>query len=397
MSSPWISIIEGITRILVPSVSIYQSEPSKYPAFFNTAARFNRDVSIFLYRNSFDTSRKDLSFVDSLTGVGARGLRVAKEIPQIQSVILNDYNSIALEAAKAGAVINDVFHKCKFSNREVCSFLSGSYKWNNRASIIDLDPFGSPSPYIDCMLRSVENEGLISITATDTAVLLGVYPQVCFRKYYGVPIRSKYSLEVGTRLLISNIALVASRFDLFAFPVFAHAYRNYIRVYCKIVKSAKMANRLVEYLGYIQHCFNCGNRSFSKEIPTVTICNNCKGKIRLAGQMWIKEIFDKGIVNKSLLDTKNRILEGQIKGSCQKNLELIQNFFLVAKNELDCFPFYYINDEFGKLLRKQTLPIQKIVDLLREQGYRSSLTIFSNYGFKTEASMTDIQSVLGRI
>ena len=397
MSSLWMSIIEGMTQILVPSASLYQSEPSKYPAFFNTAARFNRDVSIFLYRNSFDTSRKDLSFVDCLSGVGARGLRVAKEIPQIQSVIFNDYNSIALQASKAGAVINDVFHKCKFSQKEVCSFLSGSYNWDNRASIIDLDPFGSPSPYIDCVLRSVDNEGLISVTATDTAVLLGVYPQVCFRKYYGSPIRTRYSLEIGARLLISNIALIASRFDLFAFPIFAHAYRNYIRVYCKIVKSAKKANRLAESLGYVQHCFNCGSRKFFKEFPTMTTCNNCNGKTRLGGRMWIREIFDKELIYKSHFDAKNRILDGHIDGSYQKNLEHMRNFFLIAKNELDYIPFHYLNDEFGKLLKKQTLPIRKIVDLLQEHGYRSSPTIFSNYGFKTEASMTEIKHVLGKV
>ncbi|KAA2282726.1 tRNA (guanine-N1)-methyltransferase [Candidatus Nitrosocosmicus sp. SS] len=397
MSSSWISIIEGKTQILVPSASIYQSEPSKYPAFFNTAARFNRDISIFLYRNSFDKSRKNLSFVDSLSGVGSRGLRVAKEIPQIQSVILNDYNSIALQASKASAVINDVFHKCKFSNKEVCSFLSNSNIWDNRSSIIDLDPFGSPSPYIDCLLRSVENEGIISVTATDTAVLLGVYPHVCFRKYYGLPIRSKYSLEVGTRLLISNIALVASRFDLFAFPIFAHAYRNYIRVYCKIVKSAKKANRLFENLGYVQHCFNCGNRNFFKEIPIVTTCSNCKGKTHLGGQMWIREIFDKDLMDRSILDVRNRLAEGQPHGSCKKNLELIQTFFFVAKNELDNIPFHYLNDEYGKLFKRQTLPLSKIFDLLQQQGYRSSPTIFSNYGFKTEASMTDIKSVLDKV
>lgn len=397
MSSSWISIIEGMTQILVPSDSLYQNEPSKFPAFFNPAARFNRDVSIFLYRNSINTSNKHVSFVDSLSGVGARGLRVAKEIPEIESVIFNDYNTIALQASKSGAVMNDVFHKCQFSYQEVCAFLSGSSRFDNRATIIDLDPFGSPSPYIDCVLRSVENGGLVSITATDTAVLLGVYPQVCFRKYYGLPIRSKYSLEIGTRLLISNIALIASRFDLYAFPIFAHSYRNYIRVYCKVVKSARKANQLAQSLGYIQHCFNCGNRNFVEEIPSVTLCNICHGKIRLGGQIWIGEIFDKEIVNKSILDTKKRLAERQTNGSYKKDLDFIQNFFLVAKNELDDIPFHYLNDEFGKLLKKQTLPIRKIIDLLRERGYRSSFTIFSQYGFKTEANIKDIKSVLDEV
>ena len=109
---------------------------------------------------------------------------------------------------------------------------------------MDVDPFGTPAPYLDCLLRSVENGGLISVTATDTAVLCGVYPKVCYRKYYGNPLRTKYAGEIGIRLLISSIALIASRLDLSITPIFSHGYRNYMRVYCKVVKSNYLANKI---------------------------------------------------------------------------------------------------------------------------------------------------------
>lgn len=394
MSSLWSTIIEGITQLLVPSASIYQSEPSKFPAFFNPAARFNRDVSIFIYRNSLDTSIKNSTFVDCLSGVGARGMRVAKEIPQIKSIVFNDHNLIALQAAKSSAVMNDVFHKCRFSQSEVCSFLWNSFNFESRANIVDLDPFGSPSPYIDCVMRSIENGGLASFTATDTAVLLGVYPKVCYRKYYGFPLRSKYSLEIGTRLLISNFALVASRFDLFALPVFAHAYRNYIRVYCRIIKSARMANRLYENLGYLEHCFHCGNRCLVKELPSSKVCGLCYNRTRFGGPIWVGKIFDKSLVEKSIQDTQNQIILDNSTDKFQKNISIAHDFFLTAQKELDDIPFHYLNDEFGKLLKKQTLSINSIIDLLEKNGYKSSPTVFSNYGFKTDANLQEIKSIL---
>ena len=95
LSQSWTLIKEGYTQILVPSHSLIQKEPSKSPAFFNPAARFNREISILIYKTFLQFPRKNLSFVDSLCGVGARGLRVANEIPNIEKVIFNDYNYVA--------------------------------------------------------------------------------------------------------------------------------------------------------------------------------------------------------------------------------------------------------------------------------------------------------------
>jgi tRNA G26 N,N-dimethylase Trm1 len=68
-------------------------------------------------------------------------------------------------------------------------------KIRRRFTIVDLDPFGSPANYVDCMMRSVEDGGLVSVTATDTAVLCGKHPEVCLRKYYGLPLNNSYSIN----------------------------------------------------------------------------------------------------------------------------------------------------------------------------------------------------------
>lgn len=50
--------------------------------------------------------------------------------------------------------------------------------------IIDLDPYGSVVPFLDCALGSIKNGGLLCITCTDTRVLCGPDLVKCFY-YYG--------------------------------------------------------------------------------------------------------------------------------------------------------------------------------------------------------------------
>jgi tRNA (guanine26-N2/guanine27-N2)-dimethyltransferase len=333
--------------------------------------------------------------VDSLCGVGSRGLRVAKEISSIHKIFFNDYNMTAIQNAKSSSVLNGVYHKCTFSNTDVCNFLQNFFNYSERGTIIDLDPFGSPAQYLDCILRAIENNGMISITATDTAVLLGVYPKVCYRKYYGLPIRSKYSLEVGTRILLSCIAMVGSRLDLNITPLFAHSYRNYIRVYCKVNKSNRLANRVYENIGYILHCFECGYRESIETCQPNTVCKNCQKKTRFAGPLWSSSIFDKNMLESLLQNMKEhqkRIFEYDNPSYVPAGVT--KKFFCIAQNELDNIPYHYTSDEFGKFLRNSTLPVSMIVQRLQQEGYSSSQTVFSSTGFKTDAKVSQIRHVL---
>lgn len=394
----WSKIKEGEVTLLVPSQALAQKEPPKFPAFFNPAAKFNRDISILIYRHYIDQSRNNISFVDSMCGLGARGVRVGKEIPQIQKVVFNDFNMLSSQTAKVNTIINNVYHKCDFYTLETCSFLSASSNFENRATIIDLDPFGTPAPFLDCILRAVENDGMISITATDTAVLLGVYPRVCYRKYYGTPLRTMYSLEIGTRLLLSCTALIASRLDLYITPIFAHSYRNYIRIYCKVSKSNYLANKISDKIGSVLHCFECGYRELMKKSFSDINCPLCQKKMRMGGPLWISRMFDKNVVFKILAE----ILESETRKAQEsklgfQNINHIKRFFEIASKELDHIPYHYISDEFGKLMKNSTHPLPKIVDKLIMDGYNASPTIFSSTGFKTDANLREIKSSLSNL
>jgi len=394
----WSEIKEGEVTLLVPAKAVTQMEPPKFPAFFNPAAKFNRDISILIYRHFIDQSRKNICFVDSMCGLGARGVRVGKEIPQIQKVVFNDFNLLSAQTAKVNAMINNIYHKSDFYTSETCNFLSCSANFDNRATVIDLDPFGTPAPFLDCILRGVENNGMISITATDTAVLQGVYPRVCYRKYYGIPLRTSYSLEIGTRLLLSSTALVASRLDLYINPIFAHSYRNYVRIYCKVSKSNYLANKISDKLGYILHCFECGYRGLMNKSPPDVECPLCQKKMRMGGPLWISHMFDKNVILKILAEiVQSEAKMTNIVRYVKQNKNPIKKFFEIASKELDHIPYHYNSDEFGKIMKNSTHPLPKIVDKLIYDGYDTSPTIFSSTGFKTEASIQEIKSSLSKL
>jgi tRNA (guanine26-N2/guanine27-N2)-dimethyltransferase len=393
IADEFLETVEGNTRLLVPAASLNNKVPSKTPAFFNPAAKFNRDISVLIYRTFSSEYKQNIkSFADAFSGIGARALRVAVEVPGIENIYLNDINVLAIEAAKKAAELNGVTKRCYYSIDEVCKFLTQYSTINGeRFSIIDLDPFGTPAPFVDCVLRSILDGGLISITATDTTVLCGVYPIVCHRKYYGRSLNTHYTNEIALRLVISLIALTAARLDLAIEPIFAHANLHYLRIYVKVLVSSSKANKVYDNIRYLRHCFKCGNRNVVERYNMSEVCDICDSKFSFAGQMWINKLFDKNLISKS-------ISHKPVNDSSQamKEMDRCNKLFSICMDELDDIPYYFRGDEIASKLRINPYPLQTLVDKLSSAGYRSSKTSFNPSAFKTNARIDEILEVLRR-
>lgn len=387
--SEFVETIEGKTRLLVPASSLLGKVPSKVPAFFNPSAKLNRDMSVLVYKTFIPEIKKNpKSFGDPFGGIGARALRVAVEVPQLEQIYINDINTVAIEAAKKAAKINLVTQKCTFTTQEVVGFLtSHDSKNHERFSVVDLDPFGSPSPYIDCVLRSVNKGGMVSITATDTAVLCGVHPEVCMRKYYGRPLNNHYARETALRLIISLIALTAARLDLAVHPVFVHANLHYLRAYLMVTVSRHDANSVFQEIGYLRDCAKCGNRNAITESLKGDSCELCGSTYSFAGFLWIKRLFDKNFVKKM-----SYLLEEDDEGNT--SMRYIKKVLFTCIEELDDIPFYFLSDEIASRLRTNPNPLQKIIEQLHSIGYRASRTSLDPNGFKTDAGIDEILHLL---
>lgn len=382
------TIKEGKTMLLVPSLSLTDIVPPKNPAFFNPNAKWNRDISTLVYRIQAST-KYNKTFADSICGIGARGLRASVEVPKIDTVYLNDLNPIAIELAKDSAKLNQVENKCVFASNDVCKFLNFEEREFRKFDIVDLDPFGSPSPFVDCVLRSVSNHGLISITATDTAVLCGVYPKVCYRKYHGFPLRSEYSNEIGIRILVSFIALTASRFDLSIIPYFCHSNLHYMRVYLRVEFGSSLANSVFQKIGFLKHCQNCKHRVVENLREQNLICEICNKKCTLAGPLWIDSLFDSEFVGAMLGELEN----GEDNYMPVNESNRLKKMLQICTKEL-AIPSYFETDTIASMAKKSSISLDKVISVISGNGFEVSKTIMNEKGFKTNASLKEIVNLL---
>ena len=263
-------IVEGNTKLLVPKKSLTEKVPPIKPAFFNPKAKTNRDFSIIAYAAFLKKFEGPKIFLESLSGVGARGLRVANEL-KIEKMKINDLNPTALELAKDSSILNNL-NNIEFSEKEACVFLNEHSRKGNRGSIVDIDPFGSPAAYFDCGIRATMHGGILSTAATDLQVLNGLFQGACKRKYGGVPIRVEYGNEMAIRLILGSLRSVAARLGVTMIPMFVETEMHYYRTYTKILNRTDQE----ENLGYILHCKNCGHRKTA--IEQQQKCDLCESK-----------------------------------------------------------------------------------------------------------------------
>jgi tRNA (guanine26-N2/guanine27-N2)-dimethyltransferase len=377
MNSNITEIIEGTTKIRVPNDSISEKVPPKEPAFFNPKASLNRDFSIIAYSSFWKNFQYPKIFLDGLSGIGARSLRVANEIDGVDEVIANDVNPKALDLAKESSEINSL-KNFETSENETCRFFSLHSRKNNRGSIVDIDPFGSPSKYIDCGVRATMHGGLLSVTATDLQVLHGLFNNAAKRRYYGIPIKTKFSNEIAIRLIIGCIYLISSRLDITIQPKFVDNDMHYYRVYLKILNKPDQEDRM----GFIIYCRQCGMRKPVKNV--VTVCEFCKGEIETAGPLWIDRIFDKDFVATMKDEVKNLTVSKKCDIILEKCYE-----------ESDLQPTYYTLDEIASRMKLAPLKLTTAIQKLQDSGFNASRTSLNPTGFRTNCQINDILKIFG--
>ena len=369
-------INEGTTKMLVPEKSIKEKVPPKEPAFFNPVAKLNRDFSILAYSAFWQDFDKPKIFLDALSGLGARSLRVSNEIPNAERVVANDINSNALNIAINSAKLNKV-KNFETSENETCRFLSLFSKRGERGSIVDIDPFGSPTRYFDCAIRATMHNGLLSVTATDMQVLHGLANNACQRKYYGVPIKTEYSNEIAIRLILGCLSTVAGRLDTQIQPQFVENDMHYYRAYIKILTKPDQN----EKLGYITYCEKCGARNVENMI--VSKCDNCDNNLQVGGPLWIGKLFDEDFIK----IMKHEVKTLQVDKKCEKILDK-------CLEEVELPPTYYTLDEIASITKSAPVGLENAIKLIQNSGFTASRTCLNPTGFRTNAKISQICTIL---
>jgi tRNA (guanine26-N2/guanine27-N2)-dimethyltransferase len=364
-------ITEGETQLYVPVLGAFGKRASgvvrKPPVFYNPHMALNRSLSVLFMR----VAGADLVFSDVLAGSGAKGIRVAVESGC--EVFLNDANPDAVRLINKNADLNNV--DVSVSNLDANRFALENI---GAFDFIDIDPFGSPVPFLDSGILSLKKNGYIGATATDTATLCGVYPDTCFRRYQAQPFRSEFCHEVGLRIIIGYLARTAAKYDKGLRPILSHSTRHYFRTYSKTVDSVTAAKDSLDSLGYLYFCEKC--RDFKSErsaFPSARQCI-CGGAMKASGPLWLGSLSVQTFLEQTLSLSQSR--------DEQKLLGLLSA-------EVDA-PFYFDVHKLAKTIRVSPVGIETIIERLREDGFAALRTHFTPVGVKTDAPIDVVKSAL---
>lgn len=357
------------------SFSMVEGEVYTAPAFFNPVMILNRDFSILFSALLSRRQERPLRVFEPLGGIGVRAFRLVNEIPEaIKSVVINDFGDVSTRLAS--------FNRSKFDHekivqfkREARSLASELGEEQYKFQMIDLDPFGPPTPFLDSLWRITQNHGVISVTATDMQALAGVYPESCLRKYGGLPFNNFHTHETAARILIAAVIRSAARFDKGVRPVFTLSSHHYIKIFFEISDGRGRANELVKQIQDAATCKVCQRHRFLDANTHWECCD-----VQVYGPLWSGPLFS--------------------NDWCNDALELLEEIELPSHRAMSKFleegtkeniPFYYAIEFLASRLGTNSPKLESLIERIENEGYVAYKTRFRRNALRTNAPMEVIE------
>ncbi|MFO8132860.1 MAG: tRNA (guanine(26)-N(2))-dimethyltransferase [Thermoplasmatota archaeon] len=359
---------EGTTFFAADGAAGGKGPASKKAGFYNPAMALDRDLCVLFCEHA--AGEGCTRFLDGLGATGIRGIRVANEVDADIEVTVNDVNPVSCQAIRDTAASNGV--DVTICNEDVRVLLS-----RERYDYVDIDPYGSPAPFVHAALDGLYRRGYLAVTATDKATLCGVHPKACRRRYDAVPRRGMAMKELGLRILLGYLVRAAAGRDYGAAPVFAYSYDHYFRVYLRLHKGARRGDASLDHVGW------AGYDDGWHLMPY----DACRME-NWAGPLWTGPLHDAAVVAAML-----RLLPDKTLAAPRKARRLLESI----AGEIDAPPFYYEGGELGSRHGLTQPPIAAVLESLRSEGYRAARTHFTPDAIKTDAPESVLVSVFERL
>lgn len=338
---------EGLVRIRTGASPVQKGPGKSLPGFYNSSMKFSRDIMIGLLETIKGAYVLEPA-LDALAATGVRGIRIAKEVGL--KVVINDWNKECYDLIKSNVELNSVEAEV-LSENALCVMASRKFGY------IDIDPYGSPVPFLDVAVQAVKDRGVLGISATDVATLCGTNPSKCYRRYLARVTRTSVKHEVGIRVLLGYIARTAAKFNKGIKPLLSLYYSHHYRVFVSLKSGATYADA-----------------SLSK----VEMVETPEGLS--VGPLWTGNLHDENVINnfnvRDYFPTK----------------KLIEKMIEVWKHEK--FLFYYELSYLASELRTNMKSIDYVISEIRKHGYECSRTQFSPTGIRTNAPLELILRII---
>ncbi|XP_023575859.1 tRNA (guanine(26)-N(2))-dimethyltransferase isoform X2 [Octodon degus] len=306
-----------------------------------------------------------LRVLEGLAASGLRSIRFAREVPGLQSVVANDASARAVDLIRQNVQLNDVAHLVKPSHADARMLMYQHQKVSERFDVIDLDPYGSPAPFLDAAVQAVSEGGLLCVTCTDMAVLGGNSGETCYSKYGAMALKSRACHEMALRIVLHSLDLHANCYQRYVVPLLSISADFYVRVFVRVFTGQAHVKASASKQALVFQCVGCGafhlqrlgkvatassgRVKFSAACgpPVAPECGHCGHRHQLGGPIWAEPIHD--------LDFVRRVLEAVSTNTCRFHTsERIQGVLSVVTEELPDVPLYYTLDQLSSTIHCNT-------------------------------------------
>lgn len=332
-------------------------------------------------------------------------------------VVANDLDPTAVSAIHRNREYNEIEESKLRTTLSDAAFLLHKMKNDltlqnaeriENLSVIDLDPYGGASPFLDAATGAICEGGLLAVTCTDLAVLCGNYAESCWAKYGAMPPkRTEYCHEMALRIVLGSIASHAARHHRHIVPVMSMYADFYVRVFVRVHKHGGEMKKVPSKMGYVLQCTSCdarelqsigrfteatpGNVKFAQGYAPVVDkrCHHCGGAWKMGGPMWMEPIHDHAVLARALEHLQAEDAPSKY-GTHKRMMGTITNML----DELPDAPFFYTVSQLANTLSMQTPKLDAIRSAIVSLGYRVSGTHCSPGAIKTNAPFDAMMDVM---
>ena len=252
-------LLEGATPSVLPLPSEIDEHFGRGPGskglrkvFHNSVMTGSRTRSVLLLHHILSSSYFPDGQIRILDGLGASGIRSRRwmtELPPEESRRLDlhvcDILPESLEWIAKNIQRFSLDNQIKLIEGDLRSkVLEGGWHW------IDIDPYGSPMPFLDPVIQALSRDAILEVTATDTAALTGSSKGPTMRRYGAFVRTDKWAHDSGLRVLMANVARIAARHDRFIEPLLSVWESHHIRVSVAVRRSKQNASSVEKNIGW---------------------------------------------------------------------------------------------------------------------------------------------------
>ncbi|WPG99774.1 tRNA (guanine(26)-N(2))-dimethyltransferase, mitochondrial-like protein [Acrodontium crateriforme] len=394
--------------------------------------------------NGAEPWKPNFRILDALSATGLRALRYAQEVPFSTSIVANDMSKKAVESIQINVEHNKLTSKITANTGNAMGHMyatafpaeesHGPQHVNLKYDVIDLDPYGTATPFIDSALQALNDGGMLCVTCTDSGVFASTgYSEKTYSLYGGMPAKGSHSHETALRIILNSIASSAARYGLAIEPLLSLSIDYYVRMFVRVRKSPAEVKFLSGKAVISYECdVGCGawtiqplgrntkqsgknehvwyKHTIAQAPSANRMCDHCGSKTHIAGPMWGGPIHNAAFVEKILSDldvadpkvyqTKPRI-EGMLDTALDE-LSVIHNSKDIWKRAkladgtleilpktppetLDLHPFFFIPSALAKVIHCQAPSEAALKGALRHAGYKATRSHCKPGSTKTNA------------